>query len=100
VHRAPFRALILASALICSGLLVCGPSVARDARPILIGALNASWGPTPQVVALRDRLLKLGYRENLDFVVGVRFTQGDLAALTGAASQLVQGGVVALRQRP
>jgi putative ABC transport system substrate-binding protein len=42
---------------------------------------------------LRDGLLELGYRENADFVIGVRFTQGDLSALPGAARQLVQDGV-------
>jgi putative ABC transport system substrate-binding protein len=35
----------------------------------------------------------LGYRENEDFVIGVRFTQGDLSALSGAARQLVEDGV-------
>jgi putative ABC transport system substrate-binding protein len=35
----------------------------------------------------------LGYRENEDFVIGVRFTQGDLTALSGAARQLVEDKV-------
>jgi hypothetical protein len=50
-------------------------------KPIRIGALTESWGPTPGVVGLRDGLVELGYRENHDFVIGVRFTQGDIAAL-------------------
>jgi putative ABC transport system substrate-binding protein len=66
---------------------------AERTRPFLIGALNTSWGPTPQVVGLRDGLLALGYRENEDFVIGVRFTQGDLAALPAAAQQLVHDRV-------
>jgi putative ABC transport system substrate-binding protein len=37
--------------------------------------------------------LALGYRENQQFVIGVRFTQGDLAALPAAARELVQLGV-------
>jgi putative ABC transport system substrate-binding protein len=45
------------------------------------------------MVGLRDGLLALGYRENEDFVIGVRFTQGDLAALPTAARELVQYGV-------
>jgi putative ABC transport system substrate-binding protein len=65
---------------------------AEPARPIRIGALTSSWGPTPQVAGLRDRLLELGYRENDDFVIGVRFTQGNLAALPTAARELVQHG--------
>jgi putative ABC transport system substrate-binding protein len=34
-------------------------------------------------------LLELGYRENEQFVLGVRFTQGDLAALPAAARDMV-----------
>jgi putative ABC transport system substrate-binding protein len=45
------------------------------------------------VSGLRDGLLELGYRENEQFVIGVRFTQGDLAALPAAARELVQYGV-------
>src|SRR3989454_5380252 len=61
--------------------------------PIKIGVLTSSWGPTPATVGLRDGLLELGYRENEQFVLGVRFTQGDLTALPGAARELVQYGV-------
>jgi hypothetical protein len=63
---------------------------AERAHPFRIGALTESWGPTPSIVALRDGLLELGYRENEQFVLGVRFTQGDLAALPAAARELVQ----------
>ncbi len=45
------------------------------------------------MVGLRDGLLALGYREDEQFVIGVRFTQGDLAALPAAARELVQHGV-------
>ena len=87
--------LALATLLLWSGLLIGGAGMAQPqrARPVLIGALNASWGATPQVVGLRERLRELGYRENEDFVIGVRFTQGDLAALAAAARQLVRDGV-------
>jgi putative ABC transport system substrate-binding protein len=61
--------------------------------PVLIGALTDSWGPTPSVVGLRDGLVELGYRENEQFVVGIRFTQGDTGALPAAARELVQQGV-------
>jgi putative ABC transport system substrate-binding protein len=44
-------------------------------------------------VGLRDGLVELGYRENEQFVIGVRFTQGDLTALPAAARELVQYGV-------
>jgi putative ABC transport system substrate-binding protein len=45
------------------------------------------------IVGLRDGLRELGYRETQDFVLGVRFTQGELAALPAAARDLVQYGV-------
>jgi putative ABC transport system substrate-binding protein len=75
--------------LLCSGLF--SPVIGRTERnrPIRIGALTAAWGPTPMIVGLRDGLLDLGYREDEDFVLGVRFTQGDLTALTDAARELV-----------
>jgi putative ABC transport system substrate-binding protein len=74
------------------GSVLLGGTVhaAERARPIRIGALSDSWGPTPQIVGLRDGLLELGYRENEQFVLGVRFTQGDLTALPAAARDLVQ----------
>jgi putative ABC transport system substrate-binding protein len=61
--------------------------------PVKIGALTDSWGATPQMVGLRDGLLALGYREGEQFVIGVRFTQGDPEALPAAAQDLVQSGV-------
>ena len=77
--------------LLVSSVLLGGPAHAAErTRPLRIGALTASWGPTPPIVALRDGLLELGYRENEQFVLGVRFTQGDLAALPAAARDLVQ----------
>ena len=62
-------------------------------KPIRIGALTDSWGPTPGLIGLRDGLTDLGYRENRDFVIGVRFTEGNIAALPQAARELVKQGV-------
>jgi ABC-type uncharacterized transport system substrate-binding protein len=89
----PLGLLVTLSLGFIAMLLAVDTCAGERARPFLIGALNASWGPTPQVVGLRDGLLALGYRENEDFVIGVRFTQGDLTALPAAARQLVQDGV-------
>lgn len=75
--------------------LTCGPPAALaqiQARPVRIGALSASWGWTPGFVGLRAGLLELGYRENEDFVIGVRFTRGDTTALEGAARDLLTQG--------
>jgi putative ABC transport system substrate-binding protein len=79
--------------LMSGGLLAGGAGPAKRTQPFRIGALTSSWGPTPMVVGLRDGLLALGYRENEHFVLGVRFTQGDLTALPAAARELVQYGV-------
>jgi hypothetical protein len=37
-------------------------------RPVRIGVLTESWGPTPQVVGLRDGLTALGYLEDRDYL--------------------------------
>jgi putative ABC transport system substrate-binding protein len=90
------RKFLIAAAIAgAEALLGLGPeaSAAERGRPVKIGVLTDSWGPTPGVVGLRDGLEKLGYRENKDFVIGVRFTQGDVAALPAAARELVQQGI-------
>ena len=79
--------------VVSNGLLTGGVSAEERPQPIKIGVLTSSWGPTPTVVGLRDGLLELGYRENEQFVLGVRFTQGDLTVLPAAARELVQYGV-------
>lgn len=66
---------------------------AQTARLIKIGALTDAWGPTNAIVGFRDGLRDLGYRENQDFVLGVRFTQGDATELPTAARDLVRHGV-------
>ena len=77
--------------LLVSGVLLGGPAhAAARTRPLRIGALTESWGPTQSIVGLRDGLLALGYREHEQCVLGVRFTQGDVAALPAAARALVQ----------
>lgn len=87
------RYLPLIVLLASSGLFPGATGAAERARSIRIGALSQSWGPTPDLVGLRDGLLELGYREDEDFVIGVRFTQGNLSALPAAAHQLLQHGV-------
>jgi putative ABC transport system substrate-binding protein len=85
--------VIVVVLLVCSALRPSGVGAADRTRPIRIGALTSSWGPTPAIVGLRDGLVELGYREDTDFVLGVRFTQGDLGVLPAAARQLVAYGV-------
>src|SRR5262245_8631761 len=89
-HR---RHLALVVLLLSSGLLIGRLGAEETTQPTHIGALAPTWGPTPDIVGLRDGLVELGYRENEQFVIGVRFTQGDLTALPAAARELVQYGV-------
>jgi putative ABC transport system substrate-binding protein len=84
---------ILGLLLLSSVMLASRVAAAERSRPFRIGALTVSWGPTPMIVGMRDGLLALGYREDQDFVLGVRFTQGDIGALDTAARQLVAYGV-------
>lgn len=86
-------AIVLTVLLLIAGLFLDMASAAGRDRPVRIGVLTASWGPTPQVVGLRDGLVELGYQEGEQFVMGIRFTQGDIGALPEAARELVQHGV-------
>jgi putative ABC transport system substrate-binding protein len=88
----PSHVVLVILLLIC-GLLTGVTSAGERAKPFLIGALTDSWGPTPTMVGLRDGLQELGYREHEHFVIGVRFTEGDAAALPAAAHELVRHGV-------
>lgn len=45
------------------------------------------------MAGLRDGSFALGYREDEDFFLGVRFTQGNSTDLPAAARELVQYGV-------
>jgi len=85
--------LLLLGIVLALGVAIGHGVNAQPARLVKIGALTTSWGPTLSVVGLRDGLQELGYRENEHFVIGVRFTQGDTAALPAAARELVQHGV-------
>ena len=78
-------------------LAVAGPrapaSDAQAPRLVRIGVLTESWGPTPPIIGFRDGLHELGYREDQHFVLGIRFTQGNVAELPEAARGLVARGV-------
>ena len=54
---------------------------AASARPVQIGVLTTSFGLPPHAAGLRDGLRALGHRDEKDFLLGVRFTAGDMTAL-------------------
>ena len=90
----PLRLSLLALTVFLAGHgFVDGVADAQRTRPVRIGVLSESWGPTPQIVGLRDGLKELGYREETDFTIGVRFTQGNAVELPAAARDLVRLGV-------
>src|SRR5262252_2926469 len=95
MHKPMLWSMVLIVLLVSSTLRIADAGAAERARPIRIGALTDSWGPTPHIVGLRDGLLALGYREPEQFVLGVRFTQEDQTALPAAAHQLVEQAVQA-----
>jgi putative ABC transport system substrate-binding protein len=86
------RRLLILGSVLAAGL-VGHVVAAQPARLIKIGALSDAWGPTHEIVGLRDGLHALGYQENKDFVIGVRFTQGNASELPAAARDLVRHGV-------
>jgi putative ABC transport system substrate-binding protein len=87
------RRRLLFGLVLTGGGLIGRQVPAQPPRLVKIGALTESWGPTPTIVGLRDGLTQLGYRENQDFAIGVRFTGGKASELPGAAADLVQLGV-------
>ena len=90
--RLRLHLLALGIVLLVHGLTGGAADAQRASRPVQIGALTESWGPTPAIIGLRDGLQALGYREDKDFTIGVRFTKGDSAELLAAARELVRRG--------
>ena len=80
----------MAGIVVASADVLVSDVWAQSARLVKIGVLTESWGPTPAVVGLRDALQELGYREEKDFTIGVRFTEGKAAELPAAARDLVR----------
>jgi ABC-type uncharacterized transport system substrate-binding protein len=87
------KPVVVVLAYFIAGALTLNAAAADRGKPVRIGVLTEGFGPTVGTVGLRDGLKELGYREDSDFVIGVRFTQGDTAALPGAAKDLLQRGV-------
>ena len=84
--------LLVIGAVLTAGLVGEGAAAQQPPRLIKIGALTESWGPSAAIVGLRDGLHALGFRENEHFVIGVRFTEGNLSELPEAARSLIQRG--------
>ena len=63
-------------------------------RPFRIGVLNAAWAAShPTVEGLKAGLTELGFEDGRDVTFDIRFTEGKLNAMPGAAAALVSAGV-------
>jgi hypothetical protein len=54
------RYVMLFVLFMSSGMLIAFAETGERARPVRIGVLTPFWGPSPQVVGLRDGLVELG----------------------------------------
>ncbi|MCZ6533457.1 MAG: ABC transporter substrate-binding protein [SAR324 cluster bacterium] len=86
------RTLLLAVMVLGIGLLPGGARALDHSQPVNIGVLTIAWGTVPAAETLRKGLAELGYRENVDFAIGIRFTQGRSQELHQGALDLVQAG--------
>jgi putative ABC transport system substrate-binding protein len=81
----------LALALLCA---VAPAAEAQSRRPLRIGVINAAWAAShPTVEGLKAGLRELGFEDGRDVAFDIRFTEGKLDAMPGAAAALVKGGV-------
>ena len=60
--------------------------------PIAIGMVADLWGPTDDMLGLKSRLAELGYHQNENIALGVRFAEGRQNQLEPIIRQLVQQG--------
>jgi putative ABC transport system substrate-binding protein len=93
-RRRPGTISALAVAALLS-VVLSGPGAGAAERttPARIGVLSLSAELPPTAAGLRAGLQSLGYREDQQFVLDVRFARGDTGALSSAARALVQDGV-------
>ena len=84
--------LWLAIALICAAVSQTEAQQAR--RQFRIGVINAAWAAShPTVEGLKAGLKELGLEDGRDVTYDIRFTEGKLDAMPGAAAALVKSGV-------
>lgn len=91
-------------ALVMIALLTAGgPAAGQDIAPARIAVLTTSFGLVPHVAGLREGLAALGYREGDDFVLQVRFTEGDQTSVERAVGAAIWSGadlIFAIGARP
>jgi putative ABC transport system substrate-binding protein len=86
------RSLVWVAVLFC--LVAHGADAQQARRPFRIGVLNAAWAAShPTVEGLKAGLKELGFEDGRDVTFDIRFTEGKLSAMPGAAEALVKAGV-------
>jgi ABC-type uncharacterized transport system substrate-binding protein len=101
-----WRMTHLAVALVSLALLAAPLAVAQPARgrAYRVGVLQTTFGENPPTVqGLKAGLRDVGLQAGRDLTLDVRFTRGEIEALSGAAMSLVAAGVdvvVAIGEAP
>lgn len=71
---------------------VTGTEPSAPGGPIAIGMLASLWGPTEDMLGVRDSLAALGYRQDEQVAFGFRAAEGHEDMLDTIARQLVRDG--------
>jgi putative ABC transport system substrate-binding protein len=74
------------------GIPVTGAQTPAPGGPIAIGMLASLWGPTEDMLGVRDGLAALGYRQDEQVAFGFRAAEGHEDTLDTIARQLVRDG--------
>lgn len=68
----------------------------RGDGPIAIGMLAHLWGPTEDMLGVRDGLAELGLHQNEQVALGVSYAAGDASRLEAMVRQLLRDGATML----
>jgi ABC-type uncharacterized transport system substrate-binding protein len=73
-----------------------GTETLANSGPIAIGMLAHLWGPTEDMLGVRDGLAELGLRQDEQVALGVRYAAGDANRLDAMARQVLRDGATIL----
>jgi putative ABC transport system substrate-binding protein len=86
-----FWCMMVLVALLLSTLALSPGTAERDS-PIAIGMVASLWGPTEDMLGVRDGLAELGYRQDEQVALGVRAAEGHEDRLDAIVEQLLHDG--------
>jgi putative ABC transport system substrate-binding protein len=73
-----------------------GTQTPASDRPIAIAMLASLWGPTDDMLGVRDGLAQRGYRQDEQVALGVRYAAGDASRLEAMVRQVLRDGASVL----